>query len=119
DKPAALAALDHGQVVGGVAWLWASSDAEARLDYLFLDEAGQMSLAQVLACARSARNLILLGDPQQLQQPQRGAHPEGAEISALDHLLGEHETMPRELGLFLEETWRLPPSISSFTSELF
>lgn len=119
DQDEALDALTHGHVVGGVAWLWAARGAEAKLDYLFLDEAGQMSLAQVLACARSTNNLILLGDPQQLQQPQRGAHPEGAEISALHHLLGEHETMPDELGLFLDETWRLPPSICTFTSELF
>jgi len=119
DKKGALAALDEGQVVGGVAWLWAASDLEGSLDYLFIDEAGQMSLAHVLACARSTENLVLLGDPQQLQQPQRGAHPEGAEISALNHLLGEQRTIPPELGIFLEETYRLPPSICAFTSEAF
>ena len=119
DKPGALSALDEGKVVGGVAWLWAAADCEEALDYLFIDEAGQMSLAHVLACARSTRNLILLGDPQQLQQPQRGAHPEGAEISALHHLLGEHLTILPELGLFLEETWRLPPSICTYTSRQF
>jgi uncharacterized protein len=119
DKAGALDALDAGKVVGGVAWLWAAGDCADALDDLFLDEAGQMSLAHVLACARSARNLILLGDPQQLQQPQRGAHPEGAEISGLSHLLGEHRTMPPHLGLFLEETWRLPPAICDYTSEVF
>jgi uncharacterized protein len=119
DAAGALEALDAAKVVGGTAWLWASNDFQGALDYLFIDEAGQMSLAHVLACARSARNLILLGDPQQLQQPQRGAHPEGADVSALNHLLGEHATMPPELGLFLEETWRLPPSICKYTSEVF
>lgn len=119
DKKGALAALDEGRVVGGVAWLWASSDCEDALDYLFVDEAGQMSMAHVLSCARSTKNLILLGDPQQLQQPQRGAHPEGAEISALNHLLGEHRTMPPELGVFLEETRRLAPAICAYTSEQF
>ena len=119
DKHGALAALDAGKVVGGVAWLWAASDCEDSLDYLFIDEAGQMSMAHVLACARSTENLILLGDPQQLQQPQRGAHPEGAEISALNHLLGGHPTMPPGLGIFLEQTWRLPPSICRYTSEVF
>jgi predicted RecB family nuclease len=118
-NPEAVAALDHRHVVGGVAWLWAAPEAEGQLDYLFIDEAGQMSLAQVLACARSARNLILLGDPQQLQQPQRGAHPEGAEVSALDHLLGGARTIGPSQGLFLAETWRLPPSICAFTSDLF
>jgi uncharacterized protein len=119
DKDEALAALDRGLVVGGVAWLWAAEEAEGELDYLVLDEAGQMSLAQVLASARAARNLILLGDPQQLQQPQRGAHPEGSEVSALSHLLRGEPTIPPERGLFLAETWRLAPPLCSFTSELF
>jgi len=115
----ALAALDDGQVVGGTAWLWARDDTSEKLDYLFVDEAGQMSLAHVLAAARSAKNLVLLGDPQQLEQPQRGAHPDGAEVAALVHVLGGHATMPEERGLFLDVTWRLAPEICSFTSELF
>jgi uncharacterized protein len=78
-----------------------------------------MSLANVLACAAAARNLVLLGDPQQLEQPQQAAHPEGSEVSALEHLLEGHETMPAERGLFLGESWRLHPSICSYTSELF
>ncbi len=60
---------------GATAWLWARADAVESLDYLVVDEAGQMSLAHVLSAGRSARNLILLGDPQQLEQPQKGAHP--------------------------------------------
>ena len=60
--------------------------AEA-VDVLFIDEAGQMSLANVLAVAQAAANIVLLGDPQQLEQPSRGNHPEGAEVSALEHLL--------------------------------
>jgi hypothetical protein len=76
---AALDAVEHGKVVGGTAWLWARADIERKLDYLFVDEAGQMSLAMVLAAGRAAKNIVLLGDPQQLEQPQRGAHPEGGE----------------------------------------
>ncbi|HEX6885335.1 MAG TPA: TM0106 family RecB-like putative nuclease, partial [Planctomycetota bacterium] len=108
DPDEALHALSLGHVVGGVAWLWASEAADSTLDHLFVDEAGQMALAPVLACARAATNLVLLGDPRQLQQPQRGAHPEGADVSALDHLLGEHATIAPGQGLFLAETWRLP-----------
>src|SRR5262249_38742696 len=85
----------------------------------FVDEAGQMSLANVLACSQAARNLVLLGDPQQLEQPQKASHPLGSELSALEYLLEGHETMPQERGLFLGETWRLHPSICSYTSELF
>ena len=78
-----------------------------------------MSLANVLACAQAAKNLVLLGDPQQLEQPQKASHPLGSELSALEYLLDGHETMPEERGLFLGETWRLHPSICSYTSELF
>lgn len=115
----ALEALDEGTLVGGTAWLWASDAAEASLDYLVVDEAGQMSLAHVLAAARSARNLVLLGDPQQLEQPQKGAHPEGAEVAALVHVLDGRETIDPEQGLLLDVTWRLHPAICAFTSELF
>ena len=62
---------------------------------------------------------VLLGDPQQLEQPQKGSHPEGSDISALAHLLDRRRTINEEQGLFLAQTWRLHPSICSFTSELF
>jgi len=78
-----------------------------------------MSLANVLACAQASQNLILLGDPQQLEQPRKASHPLGSELSALEHLLEGHESMPLERGLFLGETWRLHPAICSYTSELF
>jgi uncharacterized protein len=106
-------------VVGGTSWVWSREDLAEALDVLFVDEAGQMSLANVLACAQAARNLVLLGDPQQLEQPQKASHPRGCELSALEHLLEGHETMPDERGLFLGETWRLHPSICGYTSELF
>ncbi|HPI98765.1 MAG TPA: AAA family ATPase, partial [Synergistales bacterium] len=109
DKNACLAALNQGIIVGGTAWLWADDIFEETLDYLFVDEAGQMSLTNVLTISRAARNIILLGDPQQLEQPQKGAHPEGADISALEHILDGKKTMPEDMGLFLGITWRLHP----------
>lgn len=116
----ALAAVAQGAVVGGTAWLWASDDADGVLDYLFVDEAGQMALACVLAAARATRNLVLLGDPQQLEQPRRGAHPDGTDIAALVHVLGaEHATIDPKAGLFLDRTWRLHPTICRFTSETY
>jgi superfamily I DNA and/or RNA helicase len=89
------------------------------VDVLFVDEAGQMSLADVLAVSPAAQSLVLLGDPSQLDQPLQGTHPPGIEVSALQHILGSNETMPPGQGLFLAETWRLAPSICRFTSELF
>ncbi len=116
-----LQALREGKldVAGGTAWMWAREDFAATLHTLFIDEAGQMSLANVVAVSPCASNLVLLGDPQQLNQPLRGSHPPGAERSALAHLLGSATTMPPELGLFLERTWRLHPGICRFTSRVF
>jgi uncharacterized protein len=116
----ALAAVTSGAVVGATAWLWASNEAADHLDYLFVDEAGQMALAQVLSAARSAHNLVLLGDPQQLEQPTKGAHPDGADVAALVHVLGKQWTTLRDdQGVFLDSTYRLHPTICRFTSELY
>jgi superfamily I DNA and/or RNA helicase len=89
------------------------------VDVLFIDEAAQMSLANVLAVSQAAKTIVLLGDPRQLEQPMQGTHPEGTEVSALNHILGIHATIQADRGLFLEETWRLHPDICAFTSELF
>ena len=89
------------------------------VDVLFIDEAGQMSLADAIAAASCATNLVLLGDPQQLDQPLQGTHPPGAECSALAHLLNGEQVMPDHLGLFLDGTWRLHPRICAYTSEVF
>jgi len=67
----------------------------------------------------SAKNLILLGDPSQLQQPQQAAHPEGSDISALSHYMKSAETMDASQGIFLDETWRMHPSLTAFTSEQY
>jgi superfamily I DNA and/or RNA helicase len=86
---------------------------------LFIDEAAQMSLADVLAVSQAAKSIVLLGDPRQLEQPIQGSHPDGIGVSALDHILGPHATVPPDRGLFLAETWRLHPLICAFNSELF
>lgn len=106
-------------VAGGTAWLWSSPEAFQTVDVLFVDEAAQMSLANVLAVSQAAPALVLVGDPQQLDQPTQGSHPEGTECSALHHLLNGKQTIAPSEGLFLDETWRLCPSICDYTSELF
>jgi len=119
-NPALFAALNGGaNVAGGTAWLWASEDAFQKVDVLFVDEAAQVSLATVLAASQAAPAMVLLGDPQQLDQPMQGSHPDGTACSALHHLLDGEQTITEEQGLFLETTWRLHPDICSFTSELF
>ena len=91
----------------------ASPSSPNTLDVLVIDEAGQMSLANVLAVSQAARSLVLLGDPQQLEQPLKASHPDGSAASVLQHVLEEHQTMPAERGLFIGETWRLAPAICS------
>ncbi len=78
-----------------------------------------MSLTNVLTIARAAKNIILLGDPQQLEQPTKGAHPENADISALEYILDGHKTILSDKGIFLDTTWRLHPKIAEFTSILY
>jgi predicted RecB family nuclease len=120
DNSTCLSALDDDcRVAGGTAWFWTRPDAADAVDVLFVDEAAQMSLANVLAVSQAARTVVLLGDPQQLNQPTQGTHPDGVDTSALDHMLAGHQTIPEDRGLFLEETWRLHPTICAFTSELF
>ena len=106
-------------VVGGTTWLWSREDMTGAVDVLFVDEAGQMSLADALAASPCARSLVLLGDPQQLDQPLQGTHPLGAERSVLAHVLDGERVMPDRLGLFLDGSWRLHPDISAYTSEVF
>ena len=123
DNAAAHEAIASGavQVLGGTAWLWAREEFTDAVDVLVVDEAGQFSLANALAVSPAASSLVLLGDPQQLQQPQKGSHPDGVDVSALQHVLGgtDVQTMPTDRGLFLPVTWRLAPAVCAFTSEQF
>ena len=106
-------------VLGATPWCWAREDFSQAVDVLVVDEAGQMSLANVLACTPAARSLVLLGDPQQLEQPLQSSHPEGSDVSALYHLSEGKDTLPADRGLFLSETYRLHPGIARFTSEIY
>ena len=104
-------------LVAGTAWLFARPEMDQRLDYLFVDEAGQVSLANIIAMGVSARNIVLVGDQMQLAQPIQGAHPGGSGVSALDHLLGGLATVPDDRGIFLAQTRRLHPEICRFISD--
>ncbi len=105
-------------LLAGTSWLFSREEMEGVVDTLFVDEAGQVSLADALAMATCARNLVLLGDPQQLAQVSQGTHPEGAAASALEHVLAGDDTIPPERGLFLGLTWRMHPDVSRFVSEV-
>jgi uncharacterized protein len=104
-------------LVSGTPWLFASDRATGAFDVLIIDEAGQLSIADGVACARAARSVVLLGDPLQLAQVSQGKHPTGIGRSILQHLLGEHATIPENRGIFLRHSWRMHPSICSFISD--
>jgi predicted RecB family nuclease len=114
-----LLASGEANLAAGTSWLWVSEVLAGAVDVLFVDEAGQISLANVVAMGGAADSFVLLGDPQQLDQPLKGSHPPGAERSALAHVLDGAATIPPDRGLFLETTWRLHPALCRFTSEVF
>jgi predicted RecB family nuclease len=117
DNNGAAAAQANHQLIAGTAWLFARPDLDQALDYLFVDEAGQVSLANVIAMGVSAKNIVLVGDQMQLSQPIQGAHPGGSGISGLDHLLAGLATVPPDRGIFLATTFRMNPDICRFISE--
>jgi uncharacterized protein len=106
----------------GTAWLFAHEALDGgtapMIDTLVIDEAGQVSLADALAMGTAARNVVLLGDPLQLAQVSQGTHPAGTELSVLEHLLGDHATIPPNMGVFLERTRRMHPGVCRFISEV-
>lgn len=104
------------QLVAGTAWLFADPALDQALDYLFVDEAGQVALANLVAMGTSARNIVLVGDQMQLGQPIQGVHPGRSGESVLDYLLNGLATIPPEQGIFLETTWRMHPDICRFIS---
>ena len=106
------------QLIAGTAWLFSRAEFDQSLDVLVVDEAGQFSLANALAIGAAARNLVLVGDPRQLAQPSKGTHPDGAGVSALDHVIGEAATLLDDRGVFLDRTYRMHPEICAFISEV-
>ena len=106
------------RLVAGTPWLFTATQHDQQFDVLVIDEAGQMSLANALAASTAAKNLVLLGDPLQLAQVSQGSHPDGCELSVLEHLLGDAATIPPERGIFLERSWRMHPDVCRFISDV-
>ncbi|EJC85300.1 RecB family nuclease, putative, TM0106 family [Rhizobium leguminosarum bv. trifolii WSM2297] len=104
-------------VVGATAWFFARDENVQAFDCLFVDEAGQVGLANMAAMGRAARNIVLVGDPRQLPQVIQGAHPEPANLSCLDWMLGDHATVPSDRGIFLPVSRRMHPDVCRFVSD--
>ena len=108
---------DDYQLCGGTAWLLARDEFDGKFDYLFIDEAGQVALADALALSLCAQNVVLLGDPSQLSQVSQGRQPLHAGDSVLQHLLGDEQTVPKDRGIFLDFSYRMQPEICAFISD--
>ena len=92
---------------------------ETPFDLLVIDEAGQVSLSNLLYMSRIARNILLVGDQQQLSQPNRAAHPEESGLSCLDYVMAKEPVVPNDRGVFLATSWRMPPALTQMVSNLF
>jgi predicted RecB family nuclease len=110
-------ALVGCQLGSGTSFAWCDEKLSGTYDYLVIDEAGQVSLADALGASLAARNVVLLGDPLQLKQVSQATHPVGTEHSILQHLLGDDETIRPEHGIFLDITYRMQPEICDFVSQ--
>ena len=115
-KSGDLEAGEELNLLAGTAWLWCREGMRSSVDCLVIDEAGQISLADAVALSTAAANIVLLGDPLQLAQVSQGTHPPGSGVSVLEHLLGEHGTIPPQRGFFLDKTRRMHPDICRFVS---
>jgi hypothetical protein len=112
------AAPEH-RLVGGTAFHFCTEDQRGTYDYLFVDEAGQVSLGNLVAMAGAAANIVLIGDQMQLPQPVQGVHPGETGLSYLEYLLEGKATVAEDRGILLNETRRLHPvSLSQTLSRL-
>ena len=115
----ALSKKNIGQIFAGTKFHLANSYFEEKIDYLFIDEAGQMSVADLISIGNIAKNIILIGDQNQLGQPIKGTHPNDSGLSILDYLLAGKDTISEDRGIFLNKSFRLHPKINDFISSNF
>ena len=110
---------DAGTMIGATAWFFAHPACTGAVDYLFVDEAGQVSVANLVAMSAATKNIVLLGDQMQLGQPTEGSHPGESGQSILEYYLHGHQTIPHDRGLFLDTSWRMHPDVCTFISDAF
>jgi predicted RecB family nuclease len=109
--------VEESCVIGTTAWGFSRSEMIEQLDYLFIDEAGQVSVANLIAISRCTKNLVLMGDQMQLGQPIQGTHPANSGASILDYLLKDSPTIDERKGIFLNTTYRMHSAVNKFISD--
>lgn len=108
---------DNCCVVGTTAWGFSREELGDVFDYLFVDEAGQVAVANLVAMSRAADNLVLMGDQMQLGQPSQTTHPGDSGLSILDYLMHDKAIIEPNMGIFLGVTYRMHPLVNEFISE--
>ncbi|ODN41412.1 TM0106 family RecB-like putative nuclease [Piscirickettsia litoralis] len=108
--------VKEGCVIGTTAWGFSKEDMADQLDYLFVDEAGQVCVANLIAISHATKNIVLMGDQMQLGQPSQGVHPAESGLSVLDYLLHESPTIEDHMGVFLPITYRMHSKVNQFIS---
>ena len=112
-----VAHIKDGCVIGTTSWGFARPDWAKQFDYLFIDEAGQVSVANLIGMSQSAKNLVLIGDQMQLGQPTQASHPADSGLSILDYLMHGKATIPEDQGVFLGTSYRMHSSVNKFISD--
>ena len=109
----------HYDVIGATVYAFAKQVAyDYPVDYLFVDEASQVALANLIVVTGAANNIILMGDQMQLEQPIQGAHPDPAGQSALQFMLKGQSVIHSDEGVFLERSYRMHPNVCEPLSEV-
>jgi len=117
DNPKVAKEQSRYQIVAGTSYLFTREEMRNSVDVLFVDEAGQLSLADTLAVSLATKDLVLVGDPQQLKQPTKAAHPGESGLSALEYINRGRDVVPEGYGVLLSTTKRMHPEITKFVSE--
>ena len=103
----------------GTAWCFSRPACEEKLDYIFVDEAGQLTTADIVAISLSAKNVVIIGDQMQLSSPISAVHPGESGKSLPEYLLEDQDTISSNKGIFIDKSRRLHPKLCKFTSENF
>ncbi|MBF6322063.1 hypothetical protein IU451_05970 [Nocardia cyriacigeorgica] len=122
----------NGCVIGGAPADFADPELVPYqdLDLLVVADAGRFPLADAVAAAASARNLLVIGDPVPAPatassvpfapaERTGAAHPEPVGESVLGRLIDGLDTLPTERGYFLDRTWRMHPTVAEPISRLY
>lgn len=105
-------------LIAGSTWAFSSRALRDNpVDVLFIDEAGQLGLADALAASTAADNVVLLGDPLQLAHVTKAHHPAGSGLSVLDHMLDGESIIRPDRGVFLSVSRRMHPDVCRFISQ--